>query len=86
MKTITLRGLDDTLTEKLKRVAKQEGKSVNQLILDSLRERLGLKKKKKFTVVHHDMDHLFGRWSEKEFKQIQKKIDSERRIDKELWE
>ena len=86
MKTITLRGLDDTLTEKLKQLARQEGKSVNQLILDSLREQLGLKKKKQFTVVHHDMDHLFGRWSEKDFMQIQKKIDSERRIDKDLWE
>ena len=86
MKTITLRGLDDTLTEKLKQLARKEGKSVNQLILDSLRERLGLKKEKKFTVIHHDMDHLFGRWSEKNFEQIQKKIDSQRRIDEELWE
>jgi hypothetical protein len=81
VKTITLRGLDDTLAEKLKRVARQEGKSVNQLILDSLRERLGLKKEKRFTIVHHDMDHLFGRWSKEEFQQIQESIDSERRID-----
>ncbi|CAN2040164.1 Antitoxin [Candidatus Magnetomoraceae bacterium gMMP-15] len=37
-------------------------------------------------VIYHDMDHLFGRWSEKEFAQIQGKIDLERKIDKELWE
>jgi len=85
MKTITLRGLDTVLAENLKQKAGQEGKSVNQFILDTLKERMGLKKEKKYAVVHHDMDHLFGRWSEKEFKQIQKRIDSEREIDEELW-
>lgn len=85
MKTITVRGLNDTLTEKLKRVAKQEGKSVNQLILDTLKERMGLKKRKKFTLVHHDLDHFFGSWSEGDFRRIQGKIDSERKVDEELW-
>ena len=85
MKTITVRGLDETITKNLKRIAGQNGKSVNQFVLDTLKERLGLKKEKKYTVVHHDMDHLFGIWSENEFKRIQGKIDSERKIDKELW-
>ena len=86
MKTITVRGLDETITKNLKRMAGQKGKSVNQFVLDTLKERLGLKKEKKYTVVHHDMDHLFGIWSENEFKRIQGKIDSESKIDKELWE
>ena len=86
MKTITVRGLDETIAENLKRVAKQEEKSVNQFILDTLKERLGLKKEKKYTAVHHDLDHLFGIWSESEFKRIQGKIDSERKIDRELWQ
>ena len=86
MKTITVRGLDETIAKNLKRVAKQEEKSVNQFILDTLKERLGLKKEKKYTVVHHDLDHLFGIWSENEFKRIQGKIDSERKIDKDLWQ
>ena len=85
MKTITVRGLDETITKNLKLMAGQNGKSVNQFVLDTLKERLGLKKEKKYTVVHHDMDHLFGIWSENEFKLIQGKIDSERKIDKELW-
>ena len=85
MKTITLRGLDEVLAKKLKREAEQQGKSLNQLILDTLKERLGLKKLRKFSAVHHDMDHLFGKWSEEEFQQIQGKINSERKIDKELW-
>ena len=85
MKTITVRGLDETITKNLKQMAGQNGKSVNQFVLDTLKERLGLKKEKKYTVIHHDMDHLFGIWSENEFKRIQGNIDSERKIDKELW-
>jgi plasmid stability protein len=85
MKTITVRGLDENITRNLKRMAGQNGKSVNQFVLDTLKERLGLKKEKKYTVVHHDMDHLFGIWSENEFERIQEKIDSERKIEEELW-
>jgi hypothetical protein len=86
LKTVTVRGLDNELAENLKREAEREGKSLNQFILDSLKQRLGLKKQKKFTAVHHDMDHLFGSWSEKEFRQIQKRINSERKMDEELWQ
>ena len=39
----------------------------------------------KLTVIYRDLDHLFGRWSEKEFNQINRFIDSERKIDQELW-
>jgi hypothetical protein len=69
----------------LQRAAKEEGKSINQFVLDTLKKQLGLEKEKRFTAVHHDMDHLFGRWSEREFKQIQTKIDAESQIDEELW-
>jgi hypothetical protein len=41
--------------------------------------------KNKYSIRHHDLDHLFGRWDEKEFNQIQGKIDRERKIDGELW-
>jgi hypothetical protein len=85
VQTITVRGLDPALASKLKQAAKKEGKSVNQLVLDTIKKYLGEDKEKKFTVVHHDMDHLFGKWSQKEFERIQGKIDSERKIDKELW-
>ena len=86
MKTVTVRGLDNDLAEKLRQEAEREGKSLNQFMLDTLKQRLGLKKQKKFTAVYHDMDHLFGRWSEKEFRQIQERINSERKIEEELWQ
>ncbi len=86
MGKITLRGLEPSLKEKLKRAAKKEGKSINQMVKDALKQHLGMSKEKKFTLVHHDLDHLFGRWSEDEFKRIQRKIDSESKIDEDLWQ
>jgi plasmid stability protein len=86
MKTITIRGVDSVLADKLKKTAKRKTRSVNQFMLDMLKKNLGLEKEKKFTKVYHDLDHLFGKWSKEEFDAIQSKIDSERKIDKELWE
>ena len=85
MKTITIRSIDDNLSEKCKDIAKKEGKSVNQFVLDTLKEKVGFKKNKKHTAVNNDMDHLFGIWSEGDYNMIQEKIDSERKIDEELW-
>jgi plasmid stability protein len=85
MKSITVRGIDDALAEKLKNTAKKKGKSVNQHILETLKKSCGLEKEKKFTRVFQDMDHLFGKWSAKEFNKIQGKINAERKIDPELW-
>ena len=86
LKTMTIRGLEPFLIKKMKEIAKQENKSLNQFVVETLMQYMGMKKKKKFTAVYHDLDHLFGKWSEKEFNRIQGKIDSERKIDKELWE
>ncbi len=86
MKTMTIRGLEPFLIKKMKELAKQENKSLNQFVVETLMLHMGMKKEKKFTVEYHDLDHLFGKWSEKEFNRIQGKIDSERKIDKELWE
>ena len=33
----------------------------------------------------HDMDHLFGKWSAEDFNRILDKIESERKIDEEIW-
>ena len=86
MKAITIRGIDSSVSEKLKQVAKTEGKSVNQLVLDLIRQNVGMQKKKQFTRQHNDLDHLFGKWSPAEFEKIQGFIDSQRKIDPELWQ
>jgi hypothetical protein len=84
MKAFTIRGVDSELAEKLKKTAKKQGKSVNQLTIELIQESLGLKKEKKFSREYDDLDDLFGRWSEDEFNAIDRKISRERCIDHEL--
>ena len=85
LKTMTIRGLEPVLIDKMKEFAKQQNQSLNQFVVETLMLHMGMKKEKKFTAEYHDLDHLFGIWPEKDFKRIQGKIDTERKIDKELW-
>jgi hypothetical protein len=85
MSNLSIRGIDPDLAITLKQQAQASGKSVNQLVLDTLKEHTGLHKKKRFTQEYHDLDFLFGQWSNSEFHEIQGKIDSERTCDDELW-
>jgi hypothetical protein len=66
LKTMTIRGLEPILIDKMKEFAKQQNKSLNQFVVETLMLHMGMKKEKKFN-------------------RIQGKIDSERKIDKELW-
>lgn len=85
MKAITLRGIDPETSEKLKQAASRQGKSTNRLILDIIRKELGLGEEQKYSRKYSDLDDLFGRWSEEEFRKISDKISRERQIDPELW-
>jgi hypothetical protein len=40
----------------------------------------------KALIEYDDLDNLFGRWSNNEFKEIQSKTDQARQIDQELWQ
>jgi hypothetical protein len=85
MGSISIRGLDDELSSLLKKAAATEKMSVNQFVLETIKKHLGLAKEKRFSQEWHDLDGLFGQWSEEEFSEIQGKIDGERKIDEELW-
>ena len=49
MKTMTIRGLEPLLIDKMKANAKKQDKSLNQFVIDTLKQHMGMKKKKKFT-------------------------------------
>jgi len=85
MKAITIRGIDSDMSVKLKQVAESEKKSVNQLVLDLIKQNIGMQKKKRYTRTHNDLDDLFGQWSDAEFKKIKRSVDNQRKIDLELW-
>ena len=80
MKAITIRGIDSSVFSKLKQVAKNENKSVNQLVLDMIKQNIGMQKKKKYTKEYNDLDHLFGIWTDAEFDKIQGIIDGQRKM------
>ena len=85
MKSITIRGIDEQTAQLLKQKACSEQKSMNQLLLETIKKSLGLGRENRFTAEYYDLDHLFGQWSEEEFEQIQGKISRERQIDQDLW-
>jgi hypothetical protein len=85
MSNLSIRGIDPDLATTLKQQAQESGKSVNQLVLDVLKEHTGHHKKKLFTQEYHDLDFLFSQWTDSEFNKIQAKIDNESQIDEELW-
>lgn len=85
MKAVTIRGVDQELAEKLKRTAKTQGKSVNQLLLKLIKSSFGFSKEKKFSKEYNDLDDLFGNWTEDEFEAISGKVKQERQVDPEIW-
>jgi hypothetical protein len=85
MKAITIRGVEPEVADKLKTAAKKRGKSVNHVILELIKSSLGFKKEKKFSRKYDDLDDLFGRWNDDEFRKINNSITAQRQIDPELW-
>ena len=85
MGALSIRGVSDQLSTLLKQQAEASHKSVNQFVLETLKQHVGLGKSKRFTRRYDDLDDLFGKWSENQYKQVQRKIDGERKIDEELW-
>jgi len=84
MKTITIRGIEPELENRLRETARANGDSLNATVLKLLRRVLNLDKRPVFPE-HHDLDHLAGTWTaadEKEFRETQEQFE---RIDEELW-
>ena len=84
MKAQTLRGIDDELAQELEHVALQRHESMNGVILQLLRDRLGLSKPK-FRKVHHDLDDLAGTWTPEEAREFDEAVRDFSRVDEELW-
>lgn len=60
MGSISIRGIDENLAALLKEAASLEHKSVNQLVLETLKKKVGLEKERRFTQEWHELDSLFG--------------------------
>jgi hypothetical protein len=85
MSNLFIRGIDHDLATILKQQARESGKSVNQFVLDVLKD-YASHHKKLFIQEYHDLDFLFGRWTDGELNSIQTRIDNESQIDDGLWQ
>ena len=84
MTTMTLRGIDDSLSQTLKELARNQGVSLNTLALRLIREATGVDKRKR-TILHHDLDSLAGTWSETDELAFRTSTRSFEAIDEDMW-
>ena len=65
--------------------ADRTGKSFARTVIHLLEERLGLLGSDGEDRLHHDLDHLAGRWSVDDGTEFDRALSEQRGIDPELW-
>ena len=83
MSAITVRNLPPAVAKAVRDRARREKLSLNRAIVRLLEEATGETSGKK--MVHHDLDHLAGKWSEREYRQLLLAFRDQRQIDPEMW-
>lgn len=84
MAQLTVREVDERLGEALKREAVARGLSVNRLVLQLLRESVGLASSTQ-PAAYTDLDHLAGTWSAEEAAEFERLFARQRSVDESLW-
>jgi plasmid stability protein len=84
MKTITLRKIPPDLRAALQREAAESGASLAATVIRLLRAAVGLAGEKE-PERHDDLDELAGSWSAAEADDFDRRLESQRHIDQELW-
>jgi hypothetical protein len=76
----TLRKVPADLDKALRRKARKEGRSLNEIAIEALSRGAGVDS---LPIKNHDLDFAFGSWVEDpEFDKI---VDEQRRIDADMW-
>jgi plasmid stability protein len=84
MKSITIHGLDEEMSERLARAATREGLSLNRTVKKILREALGINTSPS-TDHRADFEDLFGTWTDAETAAFNKRVREFGEIDREEW-
>lgn len=82
MTQITLRGIDPEIERKIRRMAKESGKSLNRVVLDIIDQHAEFNKKDKG---ENSLKKLAGGWSEEDAQTFLEAIRSCEQIDEEMW-
>lgn len=84
MAQITLRGMDGEVEKRIRRLARQKGKSLNRVILDMIYQCTGQKKKAEDSR-DESLRKLAGGWSPKQGEEFLESIKSCEQIDEGMW-
>ena len=85
MANISVRGLGEPVLDALKAQAVKESLSVNALVVRLLEEATSQRERPAQARVFHDLDDLFGTWSEEEYREFEANTACFGEIDPELW-
>ena len=86
MNQLTVRGFDDELSERIQRLAKRDGTSLNQAALKLLRKGAGLADPGQGPdTVGSSLDHLIGTWSADEAAELDAALEECEVIDEAAW-
>ena len=86
MNQLTVRGFDDELAERIRRLAKRDGTSLNQAALKLLRKGAGLADPAhRPDTVGSSLDHLIGSWSADEAAELDQALQVFNVIDEAAW-
>lgn len=77
----TLRNIPKALDEALRRRARQEGKSLNEVAIEALMRALGMTGT---PVRHRDLGDVAGSWESDP--EMDRALEEQRRIDPDLWQ
>jgi len=84
MNAITVRNLPPAVAKAVQQKARKEKLSLNKAIIKLLEEATGTEQAMK-KVLHHDLDHLAGTWSEAEYQEFMAALREQRQVDPEMW-
>lgn len=80
MKHLTIRGVPEDLYELLHEMKERTGKSLNQTVIDLLRERLGVDSPRR-----NGLARFAGNWSQADFDEFERSTAPMEDIDRDLW-
>jgi len=84
---LTVRGFDDELAERIQRLAKRDGTSLNQAALKLLRKGAGLADPGQGPdTIGSSLDHLIGTWGEYEAAELDAALEEFEVIDEAAWQ
>lgn len=84
--TLTISQLDSTTTEWLKQEAVRTGTSVEAVVRQLIYRGVEAERQKMQQQRYHDLDALFGTWSDEEADEFLQAVEDFNKIDTALWQ